>query len=67
MKNAIKRLAYIFLYLPMAIFTPQPLDPEFASKKRIAKMNLGVAVLICVVGIGIIALFIYYVYLLATQ
>jgi hypothetical protein len=51
----------------MAIFTPQPLDSEFASKKQIASMNLGVAIAVCIFGIGMLVTFVYYVYLLATQ
>jgi hypothetical protein len=53
MKHSIKRIAYTFLFIP-TLFVPNPSSVDFADKKRIDKMNLGVAVFIDIIGFSII-------------
>jgi hypothetical protein len=53
MKHLMKRIAYTFLYIP-TLFVPNPSSVDFADKKRIDKMNLGLAVFINIIGLGII-------------
>lgn len=43
----------MFLYIP-TLFVPNPSSVDFADKKRIDNMNLGLAVFINVIGFSIV-------------
>lgn len=65
MNYRIKWLAYTFMYIPL-LFAPHQAGVDFADKKRIERMNLGLAILVSILGIVLIAGAIYFMYLLAT-
>jgi hypothetical protein len=66
MIHLIKRLAYIFLYIP-TLFVPNPSSVDFADRKRIDKMNIGIAIFVCILGTSLICCLLFFTYLILTQ